>query len=285
METKIKKLTDERRNKKNQQEGNNNHNSDNQRQGPQSTYRTNHHESSNSQNQTQEGESHGNQNSNTQSTVSTSSVSLRQTLSNAASRNAQAASSSAPSSTPRQSVVVDGRTYYLSNTNIEYHVGNHEVDNKFGSLMDEGANGGLSGEDVRVIEETMNRADVTGINDHSIKDVPICTVAGVLNSTQGPIIGIFHQYAHHGEGKTIHSTNQLRSFGVQIDDIPQKLGGKQRIKTMCGKTIPLAIRKGLAYMDMHPPSDYELENYPHVTFTSDMTWDPTILDEEEPFEL
>ena len=281
----VMKFNDERRNKKNQQEGSNNHNSDNQRQGPQSTYRTNHHESSNSQNQTQEGESHGNQNSNTQSTVSTSNVSLRQTLSNAATRNAQAASSSAPSSTPRQSVVVDGRTYYLSNTNIEYHVGNHEVDNKLGSLMDGGANGGLSGEDVRVIEETMNRADVTGINDHSIKDVPICTVAGVINSTQGPIIGIFHQYAHHGEGKTIHSTNQLRSFGVQIDDIPQKLGGKQRIKTMCGKTIPLAIRKGLAYMDMHPPSDYELENYPHVTFTSDMTWDPTILDEEEPFEI
>jgi hypothetical protein len=32
--------------------------------------------------------------------------------------------------------------------------------------------------------------------------------------------------------------------------------------------------------DMHPPSDHELDTYPHVFFTSDETWNPTIMDQE-----
>jgi hypothetical protein len=37
-------------------------------------------------------------------------------------------------------------------------------------------------------------------------------------------------------------------------------------------------------MDMHPPTDLELETYPHVFFTSDNTWDPSNLDQEYPIE-
>ena len=33
-------------------------------------------------------------------------------------------------------------------------------------------------------------------------------------------------------------------------------------------------------MDMRPPTDYEINNYDHVIFTSDVTWDPSILDNE-----
>ena len=34
-------------------------------------------------------------------------------------------------------------------------------------------------------------------------------------------------------------------------------------------------------MDMSQPTDQEMDTYPHVFFTSDMTWDPSILDDEE----
>ena len=33
-------------------------------------------------------------------------------------------------------------------------------------------------------------------------------------------------------------------------------------------------------MDMRPPTDYELNNYNHVIFTSDVAWDPSLLDNE-----
>ena len=31
---------------------------------------------------------------------------------------------------------------------------------------------------------------------------------------------------------------------------------------------------------MIPPADQEMENYPHVFFTSDMPWDPSILESD-----
>ena len=56
--------------------------------------------------------------------------------------------------------------------------------------------------------------------------------------------------------------------------------GRQTINTPCGRIIPLNVRQGLAYMDMRPPTDEEMESYPHVTFTSDSPWDPSNLDNE-----
>ena len=148
------------------------------------------------------------------------------------------------------------------------------------SLIDGGASGGLSGSNVRVLEQhPTNKADVSGIGDALIEDVPICTVAGVIQTTFGPIVGIFHQYAHYGKGTSIHSVNQLGAFGLDVNEKPKSIpGGKQRIVTPEGFVIPLAIRRGLAYMDMYPPSDEELEKYPQVTFTSDAEWDPSSLD-------
>jgi hypothetical protein len=43
-------------------------------------------------------------------------------------------------------------------------------------------------------------------------------LVGIINSTQGPIIGLFHQYAHIGTGNIIHATNQLHHFGIEGDD-------------------------------------------------------------------
>ena len=36
----------------------------------------------------------------------------------------------------------------------------------------------------------------------------------------------------------------------------------------------------MAYMDMIPPTDSDMESYPHVIFTSDDTWDPSTMDDE-----
>ena len=138
-------------------------------------------------------------------------------------------------------------------------------------MVDSGANGGLAGDDVRVLETSFQKADVSGIGDTNITDLHLCTVAGVIQTTQGPIVGIFHQYAKYGHGKTIHSSNQMASFGMDVNERPKHLkGGRQSIVTPEGFVIPLAIRQGLAYMDMHPPSDHELDSFPHVTFTSDV---------------
>jgi len=42
--------------------------------------------------------------------------------------------------------------------------------------------------------------------------------------------------------------------------------------------IPLNIRNGLAYMDMRAPIGNEFSELPHVVLTSDVDWDPKVLD-------
>jgi hypothetical protein len=181
-----------------------------------------------------------------------------------------------------QQVTYQGQTYQRITkiTNVVYSFNNASIVYQHGSLIDGGANGGMSGDDVRVVEYTLNHADISGLANHAVKDLPIVTAAACISTSKGLIIGIFHQYAHLGTGRTIHSANQLRQFGVLIYDIPRILGGEQRIRHPDGYVIPLSIRNGLPYLDMWKPTDKELDEYPHVFFTSDTPWDPTIPDEQ-----
>ena len=186
----------------------------------------------------------------------------------------------AKQTTQPSEITINGVTYVVKATTVKYSVNLQKTDVR-GSLIDGGANGGLGGADVRVVSETYAKADVTGIADSEIGDLPICTVAGVIDTTTGPIVGIFNQYAYYGKGNTIHSVNQLLDFGIDVNDRPLKCtNGRQTIVTPEGYTIPLAIRNGLAYMDMHAPSDKEFDSLPHVIFTSDVVWDPSSLDHE-----
>ena len=47
-----------------------------------------------------------------------------------------------------------------------------------------------------------------------------------------------------------------------------------------GYVLPLSIRSGLPYLNMHPPTDKELDDLPHVIMTSNVKWDQTTLDTE-----
>ncbi len=132
--------------------------------------------------------------------------------------------------------------------------------------MDGGANGGMTGSDVRIISSSdFHRAHVTGIGDSTITDLPLITAAGFVQTHRGPaIVFMHHQYAHYGKGHTIHSTAQIRSFGTQVHDSPRSQGGQQRLITSEGYHIPLSYRSGLPYMDMRPPTDDELHQLPHI---------------------
>ena len=209
-----------------------------------------------------------------------SDTSIRQLLSNRASRTSDQQNVNFPSQ-PVQEIMYGDHKYRLVNmSKIFYHVSNHmQVDHQ-GSLIDGGANGGLAGSDMRLLEDTLQKVDVTGIADNTLSNLKVSTVAALIQSTKGPIIGIFHQYAYIGAGKSIHSNIQLKSFGIEIDDTPRKLKGSQCVKHPDGYIIPLSIQNGLAYMDIMLPTDDDMELYPHVIFTSDTPWAPEHLDNE-----
>ena len=148
-------------------------------------------------------------------------------------------------------------------------------------LIDRGANGGLAGADMRVIHTTPRKFNIVGIDDHELSGLHVVTAAALLDTQKGPIIGVFHEYAHLGKGKSIHASGQMEWFNCQVDDRSKIVGGAQRIETSEGYVIPLSIETGLVYM--HPiriPTDQDLQIYPHVFFTSPDIWDPSVLDHE-----
>jgi hypothetical protein len=63
-----------------------------------------------------------------------------------------------------------------------------------------------------------------------------------------------------------------------VDDRSLRAGGTQSISTPEGYMFPLDIIDGLVYLRMRPFTDEEYAALPHVPFTSDVTWDATVLD-------
>ena len=154
--------------------------------------------------------------------------------------------------------------------NIMYDIGKHRTIHR-GALIDRGANGGILGDDARIIAETDRVVNV--------QDLKIVSAGGVVDSQHGPVIAIFHQYAHMGSGKSIHSSIQLEAFGLEVNDKSCKVaGGRQRIVTPDGYIHPLQIQDGLAYTSMRPYTDKEWMTLPHVHWTQDKDWDPSVLD-------
>jgi hypothetical protein len=138
------------------------------------------------------------------------------------------------------------------------------------SLIDRGANGGAAGDDVRIIFHT-----------HRINNIGIGTVGGVVQTQHGPVIAIMHQYALLGKGASIHSPSQLERYKNDVNDKSLHVpGGLQRITTLEGYIIPLAIKDGLARLDIRPHTDHEFDTLPHVFLTSEKEWDPTVLDNQ-----
>jgi len=177
-------------------------------------------------------------------------------------------------------ITIDGKKYRECNvTSITYSVLQVST-RKHLALVDRGANGGIAGDDVRIITKANRCVDVQGIDNHQVTNIPIVTCAGVIHTQRGPAIAIMNQFALIGKGQSILSSAQLEHFGINVDDKSSKVGGQQRISTPDGFVIPVDIKNGLPYVRMRPPTDRELSNpdIPHVVLTSDVDWDPSAVD-------
>ena len=62
----------------------------------------------------------------------------------------------------------------------------------WGALVDRGSNGGLAGDDVRIISKSLRTVHVQGIDNHQCKNIPIVTTGSVTRSQRGPVIIIMN---------------------------------------------------------------------------------------------
>ena len=101
-------------------------------------------------------------------------------------------------------------SYSINKSHI-YHVSKHSSSH-YGCLIDRGANGGLAGSDVRILERTGRTVSVTGIDNHELPGLDIVTCAALLHTNHGKVVLIMHEYAYYGRGNTIHSPDQIEWF-------------------------------------------------------------------------
>ncbi|KAL7570793.1 hypothetical protein ACA910_014422 [Epithemia clementina (nom. ined.)] len=150
-------------------------------------------------------------------------------------------------------------------------------------LVDRGANGGLAGDDMRILHKTGRKVDISGIDNHEVNNLDIVTCASMFDTKKGRIIGIFHEYAYLGKGRSIHSSGQLEWMGLKVDERSVLVGGRQCIETLQNHIIPISIKGGLAYIQpVGKPSAQDMDDYPHVFFTNPADWDPALLDYDFP---
>ena len=149
----------------------------------------------------------------------------------------------------------------------------------FLSLIDRGANGGICGDDLRRISLTDRSINVQGIGNPQLQGLAIRTSGATTRTQRGDVVLIFHQYAYHGRGKSIHSSLQLDDNGVKVNAPPVSLNGEQSLLTDDGYAIPLDFNNGLNYLNLRPFTDDELETQPHVIMTRNMVWSPSRYDD------
>jgi hypothetical protein len=165
---------------------------------------------------------------------------------------------------------------------IEYKVSYHKKHHGISpSLIHRGANGGVAGRDLHVIFKTTRSVDIRGIDNHHCTHIEIGTVSGVVQTHKGPVIGIMHQYSLLKKGSSIHSPCQFKWYKNDVNDksilVP---GGLQCIQTLDGYIIPLSVQDGLRRLKIRPYTDQEFETLPHVILTSELEWDPSVLNHE-----
>ena len=191
------------------------------------------------------------------------------------------------SNTKREQIIKIGDQFYRINKSI-YHVSknDHDEEETYGALLDSGSNGGLAGKNCLILnEDPVRKVDITGIENNSMTNIPIVQAAEKVHTNNGPVILVMNQYAGIGKGQTIHSTIQLRDFGVMIDDVPTSQKhidgsrGTQSVKLLHqGRefVMPLHFHRGLAYFpESTKPTWDEMESdqIPKIHITKP-DWDP-----------
>jgi hypothetical protein len=103
-----------------------------------------------------------------------------------------------------ETININGQQYSVHVTQVHYRVGEHVVASMDQALVDcGGANGGICGEDMRVLEGSERFVDVFGLAGHKVSQLRIVTAQALVSTHKGDTIATFHQMALLGKGKSI----------------------------------------------------------------------------------
>jgi len=122
------------------------------------------------------------------------------------------------------------------------HASKHAIKrSKRGTLADRGANGGILGNDAKVIFKRNETADVTGVDNHELNALPMVDATAKTVTDEGPVVLVLRNCACHGLNRTLHSAGQIEWHQNKACDTSMKVRGGQVIKTVDGCCVPINI--------------------------------------------
>ena len=153
---------------------------------------------------------------------------------------------------------------------------------KYFVIVDGGADTGLKGgKTSRFLEHSLRRVTVSGYEDDMVtENLPIGTSATKITDVNGKQLILIEneQIDHTGQDNSIMSVNQVRAFGVDVDDCPAiySRNGVQGRQSMVSNDIeiPFTFDRNLILLEASKPSEKDLLTLPYLVITSGMEWNP-----------
>ena len=72
---------------------------------------------------------------------------------------------------------------------------------------------------MRVIERTDRTINLSGIDDHSVRNLTIVSAGGVVRTQKGNVVMVVHQTADMTrDSKTILSCGQMEDYGCTVNE-------------------------------------------------------------------
>jgi hypothetical protein len=102
-----------------------------------------------------------------------------------------------------ETIAVNGQNYSAHITVVQYCIGQHNITTMDKALIDRGANGGICGADMIVLEGSERFVDGSGLAGHKVNQLRIVTAQSLITTHKGDAIAIFHQMALLGKGKSL----------------------------------------------------------------------------------
>ena len=159
-------------------------------------------------------------------------------------------------------------------------------DESIPTIIDGGADTGMNGSAYVFLEHTSRRANVIGYDADMVKKgLPIGTSVTATKDSNGKTVILLQneQIDHSGQPNSMLAPNQVRHYGIDLDDCPTCFEIDGRPGRMSMKTeefeIPFEFEKGLIFLKTWKPSKVELQTCPILMITSDAEWNPESLQE------
>ena len=144
--------------------------------------------------------------------------------------------------------------------------------------MDSHADTTVLGSKCVVLAYTGKECEVSPYADEydAIRNIPVVAGATVWTNSQDgvPILLVFNEALWMGDRlhHTLINPNQLRSYGVDVQDNP--FAKEDLTIIMDDYIIPLDTQGTTIFFDMRSPTEVELQQIPRVILTSVIDWDP-----------